>query len=1214
MANGNKATAQKAKTFIQVVLFLLALSLAFNGLMQQAFIGSAEAAFPDDWTYYKVCNIGDTTSDNYQMKLNVSYDGTLDGGENVTCNSNCNTDFSDLRFYEDGNSTELAAWNETQSDGNYIVVWINVSQAAMTDGKIIMWYGNNNAAPYWDGDTTFVAFDDFSGSDLSEEWTDCSDSTEAEDDYTVSDSKFKLWGTSTNRCSKMKSGGNGTTPPLIWESYSRYASSNRYPRQGVSDNCDNDDEATIICKSQWGEDIFLRASNDGTSGAGNAWNSADETNWHTWGVHVTSSECEMWRDYTHYSSYDYGSNTPSGDTVYFHFTGGKDSTEWVESDWIRIRKYASTEPSWSSFSSEQTQEGYVNTAPSFSGWQPTTTTLLQPTANVTINDQDGNSTTVDWYISTDNSTWGSPSRHVATHTANTSDSYTVTEAASKDTTYYIKVTAYDGHDNSTQIWSFNTISLQTSSDSFGWQGEIQSSETWNTITTWSGSIANTSRWESIKQWAGAIQNTSEWQQIQSWSGTVQNQSGWQTISSWQGSVSNTSQWTTISSWSGTITNSSSWQTTTTWSGSLQNQSSWQAIATFSGTVFNASMWAAVDTWNGNVANTSKWRKIAEWAGQLTNTSQWTTISTWQNNEIMNTSQWNTVTSWTGEVSDTSSWQTISSWEGATANTSQWNTVSTWTGSVSNTSSWNTISTRRGTVDNTSRWTAISSWNGDIKNTSQWNTIASWNGEVTNTSQWTTITSWTGVIDNTSSWQTISSWNGDVKNTSQDWLTITTWNGELDNTSSWHTIMSWAGEVSNTSQWNTIASWNGEITNSSSWYTIDTWTGTVTNTSQWHTISSWNGEVTNASSWQAISSWIGEVKNTSSPWITISTWNGAITNQSSWHTAHTWTGSLTNTSQWNALTTFTGTLQNYSTWRTAANWDGTITNTTTYTTIDTWTGTIDNTSSWHTEATWTGDVTNTSSWRQITTWTTCNIINTTNWTTIETWNGTVYNGTGTQIYNETPPNGSTNIDPYTQLSVTVSMENETTFNLTFYIQPNGSTAWQKITQKTNITPGTYSVNTTKKANWSWYNWTYNWTAHLNTTDGNTNISSGIYTYDTSTYTLAGCPGMQLLLFLAWLGLFALIFLAGLYANSSILGLFAASLIIILGAFIILQGVYIQVGETTTQTNPNQQVTETEFQQIVAPTSSYSMVWGVIMMLFGIYIMYANAESFRATHMA
>jgi len=150
------------------------------------------------------------------------------------------------------------------------------------------------------------------------------------------------------------------------------------------------------------------------------------------------------------------------------------TTEW---DWIAVMKYASTEPSWSTFSSEQTQDaGWTNTAPSFSSESPTGTTLLQPDASVTINDEDGNDTTVDWYISTDNSTWGSPSRHVASHTANTSDSYTVSEATSLDTTYYIKVTANDGHDNSTAYWSFTTLASQGNSSGFGGMIVVQSTE------------------------------------------------------------------------------------------------------------------------------------------------------------------------------------------------------------------------------------------------------------------------------------------------------------------------------------------------------------------------------------------------------------------------------------------------------------------------------------------------------------------------------------------------------------------------------------------------------------------------------------------------------------------------------------------------------------------------------------------------------------------
>jgi hypothetical protein len=151
--------------------------------------------------------------------------------------------------------------------------------------------------------------------------------------------------------------------------------------------------------------------------------------------------------------------------------------------WLETSYNFQNNPSGSiEIGSEQTSDGgYVNTAPSFSGWQPTSTSLLTPTANVTITDADGNTSDVYWYISTDNSTWGSPSQH-NTSVLNESVVYDVSEASSLGTTYYIKIAANDSHDNSTQYWNFNTIENQGTASGFGGKIEVTLSDVNISIT------------------------------------------------------------------------------------------------------------------------------------------------------------------------------------------------------------------------------------------------------------------------------------------------------------------------------------------------------------------------------------------------------------------------------------------------------------------------------------------------------------------------------------------------------------------------------------------------------------------------------------------------------------------------------------------------------------------------------------------------------------
>lgn len=168
-----------------------------------------------------------------------------------------------------------------------------------------------------------------------------------------------------------------------------------------------------------------------------------------------------------------------------------------------IGAYESTEeppmPTWYSytFGGSVTVQLTLN-APTFSGWLPTGTgQSLTPTANVTIWDTDGNDTVVDWYISTDNETWGTPSRHVAAHTANTSDSYTVSEATAYNTKYYIKVCANDGSYNSTKYWDFTTINYTPDAPTL--TGATANSDTQITITWTDDTEADSTyiEWDSV---------------------------------------------------------------------------------------------------------------------------------------------------------------------------------------------------------------------------------------------------------------------------------------------------------------------------------------------------------------------------------------------------------------------------------------------------------------------------------------------------------------------------------------------------------------------------------------------------------------------------------------------------------------------------------------------------------------------------------------------
>jgi len=92
-------------------------------------------------------------------------------------------------------------------------------------------------------------------------------------------------------------------------------------------------------------------------------------------------------------------------------------------------------------------------------------------------------------------------------------------------------------------------------------------------------------------------------------------------------------------------------------------------------------------------------------------------------------------------------------------------------------------------------------------------------------------------------------------------------------------------------------------------------------------------------------------------------------------------------------------------------------------------------------------------------------------------------------------------------------------------------------------------------------------------------------------------------LIWILIFIVFLVVNITQKSHNFGILAGIWILLIGCFIILEGVQISSGVEITDT-ANSQIVTYDYEDVTLPYSTYSFVWGIIFILLGVYIMYAN----------
>jgi hypothetical protein len=222
----------------------------------------------------------------------------------------------------------------------------------------------------------------------------------------------------------------------------------------------------------------------------------------------------------------------------------------------------------------------------------------------------------------------------------------------------------------------------------------------------------------------------------------------------------------------------------------------------------------------------------------------------------------------------------------------------------------------------------------------------------------------------------------------------------------------------------------------------------------------------------------------------------------------------------------------------------------------------------------------------------------------------YNTTFSELFyfsNENPANGSTDVEPFPTLCITVNSTYGTNFNLTWYFAPELSSI-QAIYNSTNLANGTYCIDlsTFNESTYGYYGWEYDWYLVATQYHGSGETTSDTYLYETEgyVYTLEEDVSMSTWLILLWIAIWAILMGINIKAKSTSFGMFAGFWLFMLGLAIIVTGVQIETGTITTTVNPGQFVEQIQWTDVVYPFSTYSIVWGIFLFALAVYIVSAN----------
>ncbi len=290
----------------------------------------------------------------YVMHFIVNYGSGTDSGKNVYCDSNCKTNFGDIRFVN-SNGDSLDYFLEEKIDSDKASFWVEVDSIPSYPGNttIYMYYDNSIQETTSNPENTFLLFEGFEGT---HEFTSDSGTTITQEAGGISGSYQADVDGDSNYAVAYNASSNFTREDYFFEGYFKYLTSTTIPvgLHFMGQNSGDNGYQMIIDDRNSGDTPSLRI-NTGTSGAQTGSYFVGSDNWVFFRAYADSTAFygDVYESAFDSSTVQSSSNSNTaysfGSVGVFAYQNGGG-----KADNIRVRKRASPQPNLLTWTNQET--------------------------------------------------------------------------------------------------------------------------------------------------------------------------------------------------------------------------------------------------------------------------------------------------------------------------------------------------------------------------------------------------------------------------------------------------------------------------------------------------------------------------------------------------------------------------------------------------------------------------------------------------------------------------------------------------------------------------------------------------------------------------------------------------------------------------------------------------------------------------------------------